>query len=499
MIRRLLIANRGEIAVRIARACREAGIAPLAVYSEADRGALHVACAEAACCIGPASPTESYLKIDAILAAAQRMGADAVHPGYGFLSERAEFAEAVTAAGLIWVGPPAEVIRALGDKITAKRLMAAAGVPVAPGYADEDQSEARLEAEAVRIGVPLLIKAAAGGGGRGMRVVTDLSRFVSQLDEARREAHAAFGDTRVLLETYVARPRHIEFQIVGDTHGHLIHLGERECSLQRRHQKIVEESPSALLTPELRARMAEAALIVGHSAGYVNAGTVEFLVDPHADGDHRFYFLEVNTRLQVEHPVTEQVTGLDLVRLQLRVAQGEPLPLTQAQVTLQGHSIEVRLYAEDPAAGHLPSVGRLSHWIAPEGPGVRVDRGVECGSDVTPYYDALLAKLIVTAENRASAVDRMTAALRQTAVLGVRTNLAYLLSILQDKAFRAGDLSTRFLEERFALWRPEAAIPDEVLVALAAEAVTRPGPTSQAHIPSPASGPWQNKNGWRNA
>lgn len=502
-MKRLLIANRGEIAVRIIRACRETGVTPIAVYSEADRDALHVALADAAYPIGPSSASESYLRIENLLNAARQANADAVHPGYGFLSENAEFAEACAKAGIAFVGPPAAVIRLLGDKIAAKNLMQRAGVPTVPGYNGDAQSDRRLLKEAKQIGTPLLIKAAAGGGGRGMRVVADMEAFDESLNEARREAKAAFGDDRVLLERYVPTSRHIEFQIFGDTHGNVVHLFERECSIQRRHQKIIEESPSPLLTPELRARMAAAAVQAGKAAGYVNAGTVEFLVEEREDGDHQFYFLEVNTRLQVEHPVTELLTGQDLVRWQLQIAQGEPL-LPQEQIVASGHAMEVRLYAEDPAKGFLPSVGTLAQWIEPTGPGVRVDAGVERGGEVSPYYDPMLAKLIVYGAGRAETLARMEQALLNFHVLGVQTNLAYLLAIVRHPSFRAGELSTRFLQKHFAHWQPPTDIPEEILLALAAESVT--ALTSRPALSTPGEGetegdvysPWRTAGAWRN-
>jgi 3-methylcrotonyl-CoA carboxylase alpha subunit len=501
-MKRLLIANRGEIAVRIIRACREAGLSPVAVFSEADRNAPHVALADAAYLLGPGPASESYLRIAAILEAARKAGADALHPGYGFLSENPDFAQACADAGITFVGPSAEVIRLLGDKSAAKQRMEAAGVPVVPGYDGGDQSERRLRREAKQLGTPLLIKAAAGGGGRGMRVVQTLEGFDSAMEEARREAQAAFGDDRLLLERYVTRARHVEFQICGDTQGHLIHLFERECSIQRRHQKIIEESPSPVLTPELRARMAEAAVQVGRAAGYVNAGTVEFLLEERPDGDHRFYFLEVNTRLQVEHPVTEVCTGLDLVQLQLQIAEGKPLPFRQEEITTSGHALEVRIYAEDAAAGFLPSVGQLVQWIEPVGPGIRVDSGVERGSEVSPYYDPMLAKLIVRGTTREETIARMEQALRHFHALGVQTNIAYLLAILRHPAFRAGDLSTTFLQQHFAGWKPAAEIPSEVLLALAAEAAATPNarrPASAIAVEGDVYSPWGLPGGWRNA
>ncbi|MCS6775424.1 MAG: acetyl-CoA carboxylase biotin carboxylase subunit [Chloroherpetonaceae bacterium] len=502
-MKRLLIANRGEIAVRIIRACREMGISPVAVYSEADARALHVSLADAAVCIGGAPARASYLNVEGILEAGQRLGADAIHPGYGFLSENAAFAQACVDAGFVFVGPPASVIRTLGDKIAAKRLMASAGVPVVPGYAGEAQDGETLCAEAARVGYPVLIKAAAGGGGRGMRVARDAREFPGALEEARREAVAAFGDGRVFLERYVAAPRHVEFQIFGDAQGNVVHLFERECSIQRRHQKLLEESPSPVLTPELRARMAEAAVTAGRAAGYVNAGTVEFLVEVGPGGDVSFYFLEVNTRLQVEHPVTEMLTGVDLVRWQLEVACGRPLPAVQAEIQPQGHVMEVRIYAEDAAQGFLPSVGVLQEWRLPEGPGVRVDSGVERGDEVSPYYDPMLAKLIVQGRTRMEALARMERALEQFSVAGVQTIVPYLLAIVRHPDFRRGATTTRFLSEHFAGWRPDSAVPEEVLVALAAEALLSEAPAAGArmavrggrgHFPDP----WRVASGWRN-
>ena len=498
-IRRLLVANRGEIAVRILRACREDGIATVAVYSEADARSPHIALADKAVLIGPGPAADSYLCADRILAAAHSTNADAVHPGYGFLSENADFAQQCSDAGLTFVGPPASAIRLLGDKIRAKQMMAEAGVPLVPGYIEEDQADSRLLAEARRIGYPLLIKASAGGGGRGMRIVREEADFGPALSEARREAAAAFGDDRVLLERYIERSRHIEFQIFGDTHCSVIHLFERECSIQRRHQKIIEESPSPILTPELRQRMADAAVQAGRAAGYVNAGTVEFLLEERPDGDHRFYFLEVNTRLQVEHPVTEMVTGIDLVKLQLRVAAGEPIPFAQENVTASGHAIEARIYAEDPAAGFLPSLGTLAAWSPPDGPWIRVDSGVETGIEVSPHYDPMLAKLIVCGENRAEAVSRMERALRDFHVLGVQTNIAYLRDIVGHQAFRAGALSTRFLDEHLPSWKPPAAPTEEAMLALAAEMALEPvrQPASAIAEEGDPYSPWRLSTGWR--
>jgi 3-methylcrotonyl-CoA carboxylase alpha subunit len=460
-LRRLLIANRGEIAVRIARAAREAGIVPLGIYSDADAHAFHLDAMDDAAWIGPAPAAESYLDIARVLGAARELRADALHPGYGFLSERAEFARAVRDAGLIFVGPTPEAIAAMGDKAEAKRRAREHDVPVVPGYDGDDQSLERLREEAGLIGTPLLIKASAGGGGRGMRVVTDLTAFDETLEAARREALGAFGDDRVLLEKYLAAPRHIEFQILADAHGTTLHLGERECSIQRRHQKLVEEAPSVALDPVLRAAMGAAAVRVARAAGYLNAGTVEFLLD--ADG--AFYFLEVNARLQVEHPVTELVHGVDLVREQLRIAAGEPLALEPGAGDAHGWAIEARITAEDPANGYLPATGTLECWEPPGGPGIRLDAGVHAGSVVSIYYDSMLAKLIAYGPDRPAAIDRLTAALEAFRIEGVPTNLPLLLGIARDPAFRAGATTTAFLAEHSRLMQPDAASePDEALL-----------------------------------
>jgi len=461
-IRSLLIASRGEIAVRLIRACRELGVRSVAVYSDADAGALHVRLADAAINIGPPSPRESYLNIDRIVAAARTAGVDAVHPGYGFLSENADFAEAVQAAGLTWVGPPAAAIRAMGSKTEARALVQRAGVPVVPGY---DSDGSRWAEAAAAIGYPVLVKASGGGGGRGMRVVADPHELEAALTSAQREAGNAFGDDRVFIEKYIARGRHIEFQVFGDAHGNVLHLFERECSAQRRHQKLIEESPSPLLAahPVLREQMGAAAVRAARAVGYQNAGTVEFIVDPETLS---FYFLEMNTRLQVEHPVTELVTGLDLVHLQLRVAAGEPLPFTQAVVSQRGHALECRVYAEDPANEFYPSVGTLLKVVTPQTPGVRVDAGFESGDSVSEHYDALLAKVIVHAPSRPEALARMRSVLAQFHLLGIITNLAYLRAMLSHPEFESGHATTRFVEEHFAGWQPPAP-PLEALIAAA--------------------------------
>jgi len=448
LIRRLLIANRGEIALRIARGARELGISPVGVYSDADENALFRGALDASMLIGPGPATESYLDGERIVAAAKTLGADALHPGYGFLSERAPFAQLVADAGLTFVGPTPAAIAAMGSKIEAKRRVREFGVPVVPGYDGDDQSAERLRAEAVTIGTPLLIKASAGGGGRGMRVVDDLARFDEALASARREAKASFGDDAVLLERYLHRPRHIEFQILADAHGTTVHLGERECSIQRRHQKVVEEAPSVALDPALRARMGAAAVEAARSVGYTNAGTAEFMLDE----DGAFYFLEMNARLQVEHPVTELVYDVDLVHEQLRVAAGKPLRFTQEALVPRGWAIEARLNAEDPAHDYLPQSGTISAFNVPRAPGVRLDSGVAGGSTVPVYYDSMLAKIIVWGADRPTAVARMRETLRATTIGGIATNLPLLQAIVADAAFGAGDTTTRFLEERAHLF-----------------------------------------------
>ena len=468
-IRRLLIANRGEIAVRIARAAREAGIAALGVYSDADARAYHLEFMDASARLGPAPASESYLDVAHVLDAARALDADAIHPGYGFLAERAPFAQAVVDAGLVFVGPPPAAIAAMGDKAEAKRRARAHEVPVVPGYDGEDQAPERLAREARTIGTPLIIKARAGGGGRGMRVVDDLAQFSEALEAAQREALAAFGDASVLLEKYVTRPRHIEFQILADAHGTTLHFGERECSIQRRHQKIVEEAPSTALSPELRARMGTAAVRAAQSAGYVNAGTVEFLLDE----TDAFYFLEMNARLQVEHPVTELVYGVDLVRMQLEIASGAPLRLTQDQIVPRGWAIEVRINAEDPARDYLPASGTIARWDAPAGPGLRLDAGVRAGSEVSIYYDSLLAKLIAYGPDRAAAIARLGGGLAAFAIAGVATNLELLARIAAEPNFRAGSTTTAYLAEHPDLAHA-APLSDEDLVQAVAAIVADP-------------------------
>jgi geranyl-CoA carboxylase alpha subunit len=459
----LLVANRGEIAVRIMRTAKAMGLKTVAVHSDADADALHVRNADTAVQIGPAPAAESYLSIDAIIAAAKASGATAIHPGYGFLSENAGFARAVVDAGLTFVGPPAGAIEAMGDKARAKRRMIEAGVPCVPGYEGEDQSDKALTAAAKTIGYPLMVKAAAGGGGRGMRLVEKAADLPNALKTARAEAESAFGRDDLILEKAILRPRHVEVQIFADAHGATIHLGERDCSVQRRHQKVVEEAPCPVMTPDLRARMGAAAVEAARAVGYVGAGTVEFLLDDKG----AFYFLEMNTRLQVEHPVTEAITGLDLVELQLRVARGERLPLSRDEVRLQGHAIEVRLYAEDPESGFLPSSGAIDLFRAPAGAGVRVDAGVTAGGEVSAFYDPMIAKVIAHGATRDEARRRLVAALGHAAVLGPRTNRDFLIDALSQAAFARGEATTAFIGETYGERFAPASVSDEELAAAA--------------------------------
>lgn len=481
---KILIANRGEIAVRIMRACRELGIVTVAVYTDVDCTALHVRHADEAYPIGP---TLAYLDVEAIIRVAQQSGAQAIHPGYGFLSERAHFAQACAEAGIVFIGPPIEAIERMGSKIAAKQLAESVGVPTAPGYSDDDQSVARLRAEAARVGTPLLIKASAGGGGKGMRTIEDLAEFESALEGARREAQTAFGDDTVFLERFITRPRHVEIQVLADTHGNCVSLFERECSIQRRHQKIIEESPSPALSPALRTEMGEAAVRLAEAVGYCNAGTVEFMLDE----DGQFYFLEMNTRLQVEHPVTEMVTGLDLVQLQIAIAAGAKLPFTQADLSQRGHAIEARIYAED-SMSFLPSTGQLTLFMLPDGPGIRNDAGATTGDEVTVHYDPMLAKLIVTAPDRTAAIARLRRALADYAVFGVTTNLALLQAIAAHPAFVSGATTTDFLttHDLSSTIATSDDAPSEVLAAVAL-GDTLPVHSHGTGINHTNTGPWQ--------
>jgi len=467
MFRKVLIANRGEIAVRIVRGLREAGIASVAVYSDADRASLAVQTADEAAYLGPSPASESYLRADKIIDAARQHGVEAIHPGYGFLSENAEFAEACEAAGMVFIGPPAAAIRQMGSKTAARKLAISAGAPVVPGTESAIVDIPDAKATARRLGYPVLLKASAGGGGKGMRRVDGEADLEAAIRDASSEALRAFQNGEVYLEKLVLEPRHIEIQVLGDRHGHLIHLGERECSIQRRHQKVIEECPSPLMTeyPELRRRMGEAALRIARAANYYNAGTIEFLVDR----DRNFYFLEMNTRLQVEHPVTELVTGIDLVQWQLRIAAGEPLTVHQEDVRWSGSAIECRIYAEDPDHQFLPSPGQITRLKEPAGPGVRLDSGVYQGWTVPLEYDPLLAKLAAWGPSRDAAIARMRSALLEYGIAGIRTNRGFFIEIMDDAAFRSGSLSTAFLDEFFERRRlPEPALEAEAVAALAA-------------------------------
>jgi 3-methylcrotonyl-CoA carboxylase alpha subunit len=498
LYRRLLIANRGEIAVRIIRACREASITAVAVHSEADRGALHVREADEAVELTGSSPAETYLNIPLLLEVMRRSRCDAVHPGYGFLSENADFAEAVAGAGLVLVGPSAASIRQLGDKTRARDLARGAGVPVVPGYEGAGGAK-EFQKEAKRLGFPVLVKASGGGGGRGMRIVESASELEEALASARREAQSAFSDPRVFLEKFIPSARHVEIQILGDRDGRVLSLFERDCSIQRRHQKILEESPSPALDADLRERMSAAAVAVSKAASYVNAGTVEFLLDPDSK---EFYFLEMNTRLQVEHPVTEILTGVDLVLAQLRLAAGEPMAPAWAAALPRGHALECRIYAEDPSSDFAPSPGRILRWESPQGPGVRVDSGYAQGDDVPVHYDPLLAKVIVGALDREAAVRRMEQALGETVILGPVTNLALLMAVLSHPVFRSGSAATDFLGRHHSLGGGMPPPPDEVLIAAALLASEGPAGSSGIERKTTeqgedALGPWARGDSFR--
>ncbi|MCL4295627.1 MAG: acetyl-CoA carboxylase biotin carboxylase subunit [Anaerolineae bacterium] len=447
MLKKVLVANRGEIAVRIVRACQELGLDAVAVYSEADRMAPHVRMAQEAYPIGPASVTESYLRGDRMIEVAKKSGADSIHPGYGFLAENADFAEAVIAANLIWVGPPPQAIRLMGDKVMARTIMAQAGVPLVPGIGKSGQmTDAELLAAAPQIGFPLLVKAAAGGGGKGMRNVYRAEDLPEAVRTARREAQSAFGDDRVYLEKFIENARHVEIQVLGDEHGNVIHLGERECSIQRRHQKLIEEAPSPVVDEELRQKMGAIAVAAARSVNYCSAGTMEFVLDK----DRNFYFLEMNTRLQVEHPVTEMVTGVDIVKEMLRIASGRKLRYEQADIRVKGWAIECRILAEDPRNNFMPSIGRIIGLTNPTGPGVRLDSGIYFGSEVTPYYDSMLAKLIVLGETRGEAILRMRRALEEFRITGLATTIPLHIQLMNSTRFQAGQFDTGFLENHFS-------------------------------------------------
>ncbi|PQZ61586.1 3-methylcrotonyl-CoA carboxylase [Achromobacter sp. MYb9] len=497
----LLIANRGEIACRVAATARRMGLRTVAVYSDADANARHVAACDQAVYIGGSEPRASYLRADAILQAAIDTGAGAIHPGYGFLSENEAFAEAAEKAGIAFVGPPASAIAAMGSKSAAKTLMEKAGVPLVPGYHGDNQDPQFLKTQADGIGYPVLIKASAGGGGKGMRVVESSGAFLDALASCQREAASSFGDDRVLIERYLQKPRHIEIQVFADTHGNCVYLFERDCSVQRRHQKVIEEAPAPGMTEERRRAMGEAAVAAARAVGYVGAGTVEFIAEP----DGRFYFMEMNTRLQVEHPVTEMITGHDLVEWQLRVAAGQPLPARQEDLRINGHAIEARIYAENPEKGFLPSIGTLAYLGLPPhtafaNADIRVDGGVRTGDTITPFYDPMIAKLIVHGADRDQARARMLQALAQTQAVGVQTNVAFLSRLMQDSAFAAADLDTGLIERQRATLLPEPQAASAATLALASAAVlvrqglAQPGAQTAAKGPSD---PWDARDGWR--
>ena len=496
MYRKLLVANRGEIACRVMRTAHRLGIRTVAVYSDADRDALHVETASEARRLGPAPASQSYLDIERVIAAATASGADAVHPGYGFLSENPDFIEACTAAGIVFVGPPAAAVRAMGRKDAAKRLMEAAGVPVVPGYHGEEQDDDALLAHARRIGFPVLVKAVAGGGGKGMRRADTDTGFADALESARREARASFGDGRVLVERWVARPRHVEVQVFADAHGNAVHLFERDCSLQRRHQKVVEEAPAPGMTPAVRAVMGEAAVAAARAIDYRGAGTVEFIVDA-SEGlrEDRFWFMEMNTRLQVEHPVTEMVTGTDLVEWQLRVAAGEPLPAAQADLAITGHAVEARVYAEDPERGFLPATGVLAHVAAPkESAHLRVDGGVRGGDAVTPHYDPMIAKAVAHGADRVAALERLAGALHEFEIAGVVTNVPFLSRLVAEPGFRAGAVDTGLIDRELDALLARGSVPDPVLASAAMHAAGALAPPAAAGT---WSDPWSALAGWR--
>jgi acetyl-CoA carboxylase, biotin carboxylase subunit len=491
-IKKLLVANRGEIALRVMRSAKEMGIKTVAVYSEADRNALHVRFADEAVCIGPPPSSESYLRTEKILAAAAQTGADAIHPGYGFLSENEDFARSVREAGLIFIGPSPESIELMGSKLGAKAAVAKFNVPLVPGTSEPISDVPKAKRIAKEIGYPVLIKASAGGGGKGMRLVEAESEFDEQMQRAVSEATSAFGDGSVFIEKFVTKPRHIEFQIFGDQHGNVVHLFERECSIQRRHQKVVEEAPSSVLTPELRKQMGEAAVNAAKAANYYNAGTIEFILDANMN----FYFLEMNTRLQVEHPVTEQITGIDLVQLQIKIAEGEKLPFRQEDLKINGHAIEVRVYAEDPANNFLPDIGTLKTYKRPQGHGIRVDDGFEQGMAVPFYYDPMIAKMICHAQTREKAIEKTIRAIDDYEITGLETTLGFCRFVMQHQAFRSGNFDTGFVVNYF---KPEVLKPasdsseENIAVALAVTLISENKQKSRL----PADDPEQQTSRWR--
>jgi 3-methylcrotonyl-CoA carboxylase alpha subunit len=498
LFNKILVANRGEIACRIFRACRELGVGSVAIYSEVDRGAAWVRTADESYQLNGMTARETYLNQELIFEIARLSGADAIHPGYGFLSENADFAEACEKHGIHFIGPTPEAMRALGSKAGAREVAQKANVPVVPGVDGLDYSDEEMKKAAEKIGFPVLIKASAGGGGKGMRVVWTAEDFLDALKAARNESLSSFGSDHILVEKYFTEIRHIEIQVLGDRHGNIVHLFERECSIQRRHQKIIEESPSPVMTPQLRQSMCQAALSLAGAVGYISAGTLEFVVTP----EGKFYFLEMNTRLQVEHPVTELVSGIDLAGWQIRLAAGEPLAFSQGDLVQKGHALECRIYAEDTARNFLPSIGRIEFYRAPSGPGVRVDDGIETSAEVSPYYDPMLAKVITWGDDRLEAIRKMVRALQDTVVLGVTTNIPYLLDILQHQDFTAGNFSTNFLEEQMPDWQPVPDTSSSTWLAMAASEVLK-GESGGMAVQTNGDGdfqpdPWGMLSGWRN-
>ena len=492
-IKKLLIANRGEIALRVMRSARELGIKTVAVYSEADRQALHVRFADEAVCIGPPPSSESYLRMEKIIGAAKETDADAIHPGYGFLSENAAFAKAVINAGLIFVGPPPEAIEIMGSKLAAKNAASKFNVPLVPGTTEPIGDISKAKKISKEIGYPILIKASAGGGGKGMRIVNDEEEFTEQMQRAVSEATSAFGNGSVFIEKYVTHPRHIEFQIFGDQHGNVVHLFERDCSIQRRHQKVVEEAPSSVLTPELRAKMGEAAVNVARSCGYYNAGTVEFILDENKN----FYFLEMNTRLQVEHPVTEQITGIDLVKLQIKIAEGEKIPFRQEELKIHGHAVEVRVYAEDPANNFLPDIGMLKTYRRPQGHGIRVDDGFEEGMSIPFYYDPMIAKMICHADTREAAIEKMIRAIDEFQITGVETTLGFCKFVMEHEAFRSGNFDTKFVEQFFKPELLNKSVNDSATAIIASTLASKVFEEATRETNNHTSGPAETISRWK--
>ncbi|MCX5801623.1 MAG: acetyl-CoA carboxylase biotin carboxylase subunit [Candidatus Eisenbacteria bacterium] len=491
---KILVANRGEIALRVMKACREMGIPTVAVYSTSDKGSLHVQFADEAICIGPPQPLESYLNIEKIMGAAKQAGADAVHPGYGFLAENSDFARRCAEEGITFIGPNHEAMRLLGNKVESRKTMVKAGIPVIPGMMGGCNDAGSLAGEANQMGYPVLVKAAGGGGGKGMRIVRDAKELEDSLAACMREARSAFGDDTIYLEKYIERPRHIEFQILADTQGNVVHLFERECSIQRRYQKIVEETPSVALGGELREKMGNVAVQVARTAGYTNAGTVEFLLDQAG----KFYFLEVNARVQVEHPITEAVVGVDLVKQQIRVASGERLSLKQEDLRQRGHAIECRIYAEDPENGFLPCAGKILFVKEPAGPGIRCDSGIWSGCEVSVHYDPILSKLVVWDETREQARRRMASALRQYVILGIKTTIPFLADVMEHPAFAEGRTHTGFIPEYFSEWKPAEGDPLELKIALLAAALGKSSSTVKTGVATRETfSPWKSNNRWR--